>query len=356
MSIDIDVRTQRAAFLLDARFHVEGAGVTALYGPSGAGKSSIVNIVAGLLKPNSGTVAINGHTVLDTRANVDVPARRRRVGYVFQDARLFPHMSVENNLLFGWRRAQKKSSARDISAIVEMLGIARLRRRSPKGLSGGEKQRVAIGRALLASPEILLLDEPLASLDLARREEILPYLERLRDERRLPIVYVSHAIEEVARLADNVVVLNEGRVVDQGSVFELIPRLDPKAGVVLPVVVARHRNDGLSELTFGGGKLLVQRIDAREGAHLRVRIAAADVMIATVEPSGISANNVIAVTLAGLRAVPNDLVDVDVVAGSVRLVARITASSASRLALREGQSLFAVIKAVTVDAVMKPAG
>ena len=351
MSIEIDLSVRRGTFLLEAKFRIERPGITALFGPSGAGKTTLIHAVAGLMRAERGTIALNERTVLDTRARINVPSRARRVGYVFQDARLFPHMNVERNLLFGWRRARPPATSGEVAQIVDMLGLDPLRARSPTTLSGGEKQRVAIGRALLASPEILLLDEPMASLDAARRKEILPYLERLRDERRLPMLYVSHAIDEVARLADEVVVLNNGRVVDEGSVFDVIPRIDPQAGAVLPATVMRHRQDGLTELASGAGTLLVQQFQAKVGTALRVHIAAADVMVSLHAQEGISANNVIPAKIAGLRHLEG-LVDVELSAGSARLIARITESSRSRLALSTGANVFAIVKAVTVDTAM----
>jgi molybdate transport system ATP-binding protein len=259
-------------------------------------------------------------------------------------------MNVERNLLFGWRRAPRRADASQVSQVVEMLALAPLMNRVPRNLSGGEKQRVALGRALLSAPDILLLDEPMAALDAARRAEILPYLERLRTEQRLPMLYVSHAVDEVARLADELVILQDGRVARQGSVFDLMPELGPAAASVIAVTLARHRDDGLSELSFAGGLLAVQRLSAPPGAQLRVRIAAQDVMLARTEPQAISANNVIAVTIAELREAAAGLVDVHLSCGSARLVSRITRASTVRLALAPGMALFAVIKAVTVDA------
>jgi molybdate transport system ATP-binding protein len=354
MSVEISLRTRLGAFRLEADFAIERPGITALFGPSGAGKTTIVNIVAGLLAPQSGRVVINGRTVLDTSARISVPIRERRVGYVFQDARLFPHMNVERNLLFGWRRAPKRVNESQISQVFEMLALKPLMRRLPRNLSGGEKQRVALGRALLSAPEILLLDEPMAALDTARRAEILPYLERLRAEQGLPMLYVSHAIDEVARLADEVVLIQEGRVVRQGSVFDLLPEIGPSAGSVIPVTHARHREGGLSELAFAGGLLAVQRLAVPLGTGLRVRIAAQDVMLARSEPQAISANNIITVKIIDLRETTAGLVDVHLSVGATRLVSRITRASTARLALAPGMDLFAVIKAVTVDAQITP--
>jgi molybdate transport system ATP-binding protein len=324
-----------------------------LFGPSGAGKTTIINAVAGLLKPRSGRIVINGRVVLDTDLGVSAPIRERRVGYVFQDFRLFPHMNVENNLLFGWRRAARRLERAQISQIVELLGLAALLRRAPRNLSGGERQRVAIGRALLSSPELLLLDEPMAALDAARRAEILPYLERLKSEQRVPMLYVSHTLEEVARLADEIVLIAGGRVTRQGPVFEMVPEIESAAGTVLPVVMARQRDDGLSELAFTGGQLAVQRLAAPVGSALRVRIAAQDVMLAIAKPEGISANNVLAGTIVALRPAAG-LVDVHLSCGGSRLISRITQASTARLGLVEGMNVFAIIKAVTVDAQISP--
>jgi len=350
MTISVDIHLPRDRFVLDAKFAIEQSGVTALFGPSGAGKSSIVHAIAGLVHPRRGTISLGSRTVLDTARGVDVPSEKRRVGCVFQDSRLFPHLSVETNLLFGWRRSERRIGEKAIAAILDMLGIEQLKDRRTGTLSGGERQRVAIGRALLASPEVLLMDEPMASLDIGRREEILPYLERLRDERKLPILYVSHAIDEVARLADEIVVINDGRVTGQGAVFDLLPKIDPKSGAVISAKVVRHLPDGLTELAFGGGELFVQRLASAPGDVLRVRIAAADVMLSLRVPDAISANNVIVAQIKRLTERAGDLVDAELSAGSVTLFARVTRASAKRLALLPEMQVFAVIKAVTVDA------
>ena len=353
MSVDISLKARLGDFSLDAEFNIDRPGITALFGPSGAGKTTIINAVAGLLKPQTGRVAINGRVVLDTGAGVFVPIRKRRVGYVFQDFRLFPHMTVERNLLFGWRRSLAPADQTQISHVIDLLGLSALLSRSPRNLSGGERQRVALGRALLSTPELLLLDEPMAAIDPARRAEIFPYLERLKTEQRVPMLYVSHAIEEVARLADELVLIDEGRVVRQGSVFDLMPEIELASGTVLPVTLMRHRDDGLSELAFAGGQLVVPRLAAPIGHRLRARIAAQDIMVARAEPSAISANNVLATTIAELRP-SSGRVDVHLSCGEVRLVSRITQASATRLALAPGMNVFAIIKAVTVDAQFSP--
>lgn len=217
MSLSVEIKHLFSGFHVDVGFEAP-QGVTAVFGPSGAGKSTIVNAVGGLLTPDAGRISLSGRVILDTQSGVNVPPHKRRVGYVFQDARLFPHLSVRNNLLFGQRFAPRSSRIASLAEVVELLGIAPLLERRTAALSGGEKQRVAIGRALLAGPEILLLDEPLASLDEARKGEVLPYLERLSAEARIPMLYVSHARHEVQRLAQTVVEIEAGRVVRQGPV------------------------------------------------------------------------------------------------------------------------------------------
>jgi molybdate transport system ATP-binding protein len=357
MSLQVTLRHRFGAFALDVDFAASDARVTALFGPSGAGKSSIVNAVAGLLRPEEGRIVVGGRVLLDTAAGVFVPPRTRRIGYVFQDARLFPHLSVQRNLLYGWQRNGRRASAGEIAHVIDLLGLEPLRARLPLTLSGGEKSRVALGRALLASPELLLLDEPLAALDTARRGEILPYLERLHDETRVPMIYVSHALDEVTRVADDIVVLKEGRVAAHGSVFDLATALDarvslgaPPLGAVLSVKLVAHREaDGLSVLAFDGGMLTVSRIDREVGAALRARVRAEDIMLALEEPRSVSANNVLAAKILGIADGEGPGADVQLACGNVKLVARITRASARRLKLEPGQSAFAVLKSVTVD-------
>jgi molybdate transport system ATP-binding protein len=212
MTILVEARHRQGSYTLDAAFETN-ARVIALFGPSGSGKSTLLNIVAGLIRPDTARVEIDGRVLTDTSAGIQVPIHRRRIGYVFQDARLFPHLSVARNLRYGRRLAPRNELYGSFDEVVSLLGIGHLLDRRPNTLSGGEKQRVAIGRAILASPRLLLMDEPLASLDAARRAETLPYIERLRDELRIPIVYVSHSLEEVERLAREIVRLDQGRIV-----------------------------------------------------------------------------------------------------------------------------------------------
>jgi molybdate transport system ATP-binding protein len=211
MSLDLQANTRLGDFTLDAEFASEGK-ITAIFGPSGAGKTTLINVIAGLIAPARGRVAVDGAVLLDTEAGIDLPTHERRIGYVFQEARLFPHLNVKRNLLYGRWFAPRETWGASFDEVVELLDIGPLLHRGTPQLSGGEKQRVAIGRALLASPRLLLLDEPLSSLDEARKQEVMPFLERLRDAARMPIVYVSHSVAEVKRLATTVVRMREGRV------------------------------------------------------------------------------------------------------------------------------------------------
>jgi molybdate transport system ATP-binding protein len=356
MSLEFAARHRFGGFALDAAFRVP-AGITALFGPSGSGKTSIVNVIAGLLAPDAGRVVLDGTVLLDTGAGLGLPRHRRRVGYVFQDARLFPHLTVRQNLLFGRWFAPEPAPPGEIARVIELLGIGPILARRPAGLSGGEKQRVAVGRALLASPRILLMDEPLAALDAARKQEILPYLERLRDDVRIPILYVSHAVPEVARLATTVVALAAGRVVRSGPAAAVLsdPAVFPEAerdeaGVILTArLAAQLPEDGLSELRVGEAALLVPRVEAASGARLRLRIRARDVMIARHRPEAISALNVLPARFERIVREDGPLVEVALALGDgERLLARITRRSLAALALAPGTPCFAVIKSVAV--------
>lgn len=349
MSAEIAIRHRQGAFLLDVAF-TAGKGVTALFGPSGAGKSSIVHVLAGLSRPEQGRVVLEGRTVLDTEKGLFVPPEKRRTGLVFQDARLFPHMSVKTNLLFGWRRMGKRADAAEIDRVIRLLGLETLLGRPPRHLSGGEKSRVALGRALLAMPDILLLDEPLASLDQERRAEILPWLERLRDLARVPIFYVSHSLEEVARLADQVVLVDKGKVMGSGSVFEVLAGrgVEKPLGAVLEAIVGERDGD-LTQLMFDGGRLLVAEAAAK-GKKLRVRIGADEILVARQAPRAISANNILpAIVTEVMFEEPR--AEIAMRCGSALLVARLTAASVRRLALAKGDHIFAVIKSVTVEGI-----
>ncbi|MDJ1009732.1 MAG: molybdenum ABC transporter ATP-binding protein [Paracoccaceae bacterium] len=351
MTLAVDITRRLGAFDLAIRFEAP-PGVTAVFGRSGAGKTSLVNAVAGLLRPDRGRIALHGRVLFDATTGVDLPAHRRRIGYVFQDGRLFPHLSVRRNLLYG---APPAADPGALARVAALLDISDLLNRAPAGLSGGEKQRVAIGRALLSEPQMLLMDEPLASLDADRKSVILPYLERLRDETGLPIFYVSHAIEEVARLANTVVILEGGAVGAAGPATEVfadpanVRRLGLRdAGAVLAARVVEHHSDGLSELETSGARLILPRVDAPVGSALRVRIAARDVILATAAPTGLSALNVLPVTVVEIRSGAGPGAVVQLKNGIDLLIARVTKRSVEALGLRPGDAVFAVIKSVSV--------
>lgn len=324
------------------------AGITALFGRSGSGKTSIVNAVAGLLRPDSGHIAIGGRRLFDSAAGVDLPVHKRRVGYVFQDARLFPHLSVGRNLNYG--------GTHDADRIIAMLGLSPMLDRAPSTLSGGERQRVALGRALMCNPDILLMDEPLAALDAARKAEIMPYLERLRDETRLPVLYVSHDISEVARLATTLALIDRGRVVRVGPLAEVLG--DPAHGghfdlrdlgaVVLGEVSAYDPADDLSDVRFSGGRLVLPGRVGAPGTKARVRIAAHDVILARNPPVGLSALNVVAARVTAIVEGDGPGVVVSLLAGDAPLLARITRRSVRALELTVGQEVHAILKTVSV--------
>ena len=355
--LDVAVRRRLGAFTLGAAFRGPEEGITALFGPSGSGKSTVVAAIAGLLRPDEGHIRLGTETFFDAESGINLPLHRRRIGWVFQDARLFPHMSVRDNLLYGFRRAPAAERRIGLAQVVEMLGIGPLLSRRPQALSGGEKQRVAIARALLAQPRLLLMDEPLASLDAGRKAEILPYIERLRDDVRIPIVWVSHSLEEVGRLADTLVVLDQGHVVACGNVATVLTRLDLfppdspyEAGAVLAVRVVGHDEAfALTRLAFDGGELRVPRLDRALGERLRIRVRARDVMLAASEPDGLSALNVLAAVVDEVRMADASQADVRLTIGSARLVCRVTRLSAHKLGLAAGRRIFAVVKSVAID-------
>jgi molybdate transport system ATP-binding protein len=355
MTIEVDVDHRFGDFRLAARFASTGP-LTALFGPSGSGKTSLVNVIAGLTRPARGRVVVDGHVLTDTARGIFVPKHRRRVGYVFQEGRLFPHLSVRRNLLYGRWFAPRDERYASIAAVVALLGIGHLLDRSPEGLSGGEKQRVAIGRALLASPRLLLMDEPLASLDEERKTEILPYIERLRDELRIPIVHVRHALAEVARLATTVVVLSAGRVIGFGPAAEMLsgeaayPGIH-EAGTILDALVVDRDDFGLTRLGTRAGDLLVPGLSLAAGTATRVRIRAEDVLLATAAPGQLSALNVLQGTILALKPVDAATVDVTVRCREQPLRARLTRRSVEHLALREALPVFAIIKSVALDPV-----
>ncbi|MGJ8546932.1 MAG: molybdenum ABC transporter ATP-binding protein [Sulfitobacter sp.] len=355
MSLELSLRHSFGAFELDLAFEA-GAGITALFGRSGAGKSTVIKAVAGLLRPDAGWVRFDGEMLLDRARGVDRPAAQRRFGVVFQEARLFPHLDVRGNLMFGARYAPRGAAGPGLAEVCDLLGLEALLGRAPGGLSGGEKQRVAIGRALLSRPRMLLMDEPLASLDAPRKQEILPYLERLRDGRvPIPVLYVSHALDEVARLADTMVLMQDGKLAAAGPMAQVmadpahVPLIGAReAGAVVQARIESHGADGLTTLALSQAKLHVPRIDGAVGQSLRLRVMAHEVIIATQAPEGISALNILPVTVEALRQGQGPGAMVVLRSGSDQLLARVTARAVQMLDLRPGMACFAIVKATSV--------
>lgn len=346
----VSIKGRNGKFAVAADF-AAGGGVTALFGHSGAGKTTLLKMIAGTLRPESGRIAVGDLVLFDAENGINLPPEKRRIGYVFQEARLFAHMSVKRNLTYA-RWAGHRQATRNVDEVVALLGIEPILDRRPSTLSGGERQRVAIGRALLSDPALLLLDEPLSSLDHARRQEILPFIERLRDESHVPIVYVSHEIDEVARLADEIVLLAGGKVTASGeaaSIFPLINEGDG-SGVLLEGMVASYdENYKLAEINLGGASFQLTDTGLKQGMHVRLRVRARDVSLARATPDAISIRNVLPVTITDIVAGegPNAQVSLDF--QGRHLEARLTRRSVDDLGLRTGDRVVALIKAVSVD-------
>lgn len=343
-------------FALDVNLEMPGRGITALFGPSGSGKTSCLRCVAGLERTATGQLQINGECWQDSELGLFVPPHKRTIGYVFQEANLFAHLSVRGNLEFGMKRISPQQRRVAWDKAVELLGVGPLLERMPERLSGGERQRVGIARALLTSPRLLLMDEPLAALDMKRKQEILPYLERLHDELDIPVLYVSHAPDEVARLADYLVLLDEGRVVAQGPLHEILTRLDlptafsEDAGVVIESVIAGHDQAyHLTRLSFSGGEVLVSLRHEAPGHRLRFRVHARDVSLTLDRAEGTSISNLLPVRVEELVTADTPAhVLVRLSAQETPLLARITRRSADQLGVVVGKQLWAQIKTVAL--------
>jgi molybdate transport system ATP-binding protein len=354
MSIQAQFKLSYPGFLLDVNLNLPGQGVTALFGPSGCGKTSVLRCMAGLTRANQGQLSVNGETWQSEK--LFMPTHQRPVGYVFQEANLFGHLSVRQNLEYGQSRVPSSSRRVEFAHMVDLLDLEALLERMPQGLSGGERQRVAIARALLTSPRLLLMDEPLAALDLKRKQEILPYLERLHCELDIPVIYVSHAPDEVARLADHIVVMETGRAVASGPLMETLARVDlpihlgEDAGVVLDaVVVERDAAWHLARVEFAGGSLWVRDVGHALGHPVRVRILARDVSIALEKLEGISIQNCLRATVDQLADDTHPALSLlRLQVGPSPMLARLTKRSAAGLALLPGKSVWVQIKAVAL--------
>lgn len=354
--IEIDVGLARANFTLAVKFSA-GEGITALFGESGAGKSTVLHLVAGLLKPDRGRIIVNGTVFTDIAQGIFLPSHRRRIGYVFQDALLFPHLSVRQNLTYGRWFTKPDANGITLAQVTELLGIGALLDRRPTTLSGGERQRVAIGRALLASPHVLLMDEPLAALDIDRKREIIPYIQRLRDELKLPILYVSHAIEEVARLADRVILMAQGEVTSDGPPQHV---LSPKAGpgddrfARVSILTTGHPSYDpdyqLTQVSHPAGSItLAGRLIPQDGP-IRVVIRATDVTIALSKPRELSIRTALRGKVAGVSEPLGAVVMVEVeLEGGEILAAAVTRKAVDELGLGEGDQVHCLVKSVSID-------
>ncbi len=355
MSLSVLLRHQFPSVHLDLAFEVPTPGVAVLFGPSGAGKSTVINAAAGLLRPDECRIEVDGTLLADTKAGIWLPPERRRVGLVFQDSRLFPHMSVATNLRFGMRRAPRGPVRFD--EVVELLGIEALLGRRPHTLSGGERQRVAVGRALLAQPHLLLMDEPLASLDAARKAEIMPYLTRLKTALKLPIVYVTHSLDEVSQLADLLVLIEAGHVAGSGALSEMAARTDlplaqrDDAGALLLCCVAEHdAGRELTRLEGGGATFWVPLLDMPLGVECRIRIPAREVIFAGKPPDAISLHNIVPGKVRRIAAdVMRRSVLVEIALPAGGLLSRVTSDAIVRLGLSQGSPVLALIKSTSIE-------
>ena len=363
-SIHLQIQLNRSAFMLDVDLQLPGQGITAILGASGSGKTTLLRTVAGLEKNQQGRIQIGAHVWQDTQQGIDLPTWQRPLGYVFQESSLLPHLTVSDNLNFGLKRALKTSgnaqpdAAKALQASIELLGIGNLLQRMPDQLSGGERQRVAIARAIAMQPQLLLMDEPLASLDAARRQEIFPWLSKLRDELKMPMLYVTHSADEVARLADHLVVLDKGNVKAQGPVSAVLTQ------VVNPVVVgedagaliAGHigqvdKQWHLSRIDFEGGCVWMRDAGLPVGKAVRIRILARDVSLATSEPQNTSIQNQLRGTIQSITpdAHPSQVMVV-LKCGAEEVMARVTKRAVDELGLLVGQPVWAQVKSVALVA------
>ena len=352
MSLRLKFNLTRADFALNVDLQLPGRGVTALFGPSGCGKTTLLRCIAGLERA-SGSLMVNEYLWQD--ATHFVPTHQRAIGYVFQEASLFPHLSVRGNLQYGMKRASSNGNAA-IDPIIDLLGIRALLDRKPDGLSGGERQRVAIARALAVDPKLLLMDEPLAALDLKRKQEILPYLDRLQATLEIPMLYVTHSPDEVVRLAHHLVVMDAGRVVASGELANTLSQLDlpvklgQEAGVVIEAVVGSIESQWhLTRMDFDGGSVWIRDPGLALGAKARVRILASDISLAREQPGKSSIQNVLQGQIDAMRDDEHPgLVLVRVKVGETALLARVTKRAVSELALKPGDTVWTQVKSVAL--------
>ena len=351
-ALSIDIALARRDFSLEIRERIELAGITGLFGPSGAGKTTLLRCIAGLEPDARGRISLGEALWQDDAARCFMPAHRREIGYVFQDGELFTHLSVEQNLRFATRFAARGLSP---EVVISALDLEALLHRRPASLSAGERQRTAIARALLRSPRLLLMDEPLSALDDARKREILPYIERLPEHFGLPVIYVTHNVEELARLAGQMLLFERGRIRARGSVVDVLGGLDLpmlgegfEASALLEATVAAHRDD-ITSLDLGGLELRVPPLELATGAKIRIRVPARDVALALERPSGLSIRNALPCRIEALMPAARGHVDVVLGLSGQRLRARVTANAARELGLTVGLPVFALVKSIAFE-------
>ena len=355
MTLQVKFQLQQGTFALNVDFNAPSYGLTAIFGSSGCGKTTVLRCIAGLNKPKKGFLKLNDQVWQDSENNTFLPVDKRSIGYVFQDTVLFPHLNVNKNLLYGYRRLSQEQQKIKPEVVIELLGLGHLLNRSTLNLSGGEKQRVAIGRALLTSPQLLLMDEPLAALDSQSKSEIMPYLEQLHTDLKLPVLYVSHSLDEVARLADEIVLMNNGQVEAQGEVHDIFTRLDlapshdTEASSIIDAKVMAHEDAfSLSKLGFNGGQITLASQGLDIGQEVRIIIHAKDVSLALEHHTNSSILNIMPAKVLEIGELTRSKVLVKLDVGGQALLSSITKKSMSLLAIQPGQDVFVQIKSVAL--------
>ena len=351
----LDIQKKFPNFQLNFQQKLE-RGVTALFGQSGVGKTTLLNMIAGLVSPDQGRIVLNHQPLFDATAQINIPPENRGIGYVFQESRLFPHLSVQKNLCYGYRQSNSaEKHTLHFQKVVDLLELEPLLKRHPNRLSGGEKQRVAIGRALLCQPKLLLLDEPLASLDAQRKTQILPFLKRVCDELDIPILYVTHLMDEIMHLAHSMAYISEGQCTLFGPLMEVLAQHEVQQfyglneiGSLLEAPVLRHDPSyDLTLLAHGGGLLFLPRMEVAVGQKIRIRVLPRDVILSTLPPTGNSALNILKGTIVSFASADLSHVDILLDVGSP-LWARVTRKSKDRLQLTTGKAIYAMVKSVAV--------